>query len=86
MRLLPVLLLTAATIAGCSQAQVASRPNDLSSSYFQVMVPKNEIGLYDAAPAHDEANEICAERMTRAIYFMGQDVGSDRRMLYFRCE
>ena len=47
---------------------------------------RDENGAVDPAPAYEEANRRCRETFDSAVYFMGEDVGSNERMLYFRCQ
>ena len=61
-------------------------PDAEPSVFVRIPVERNELGLIEPSEAYREANRICAARLRTAVYFRGEDLGSDRRLLYFRCE
>ena len=77
----------AATMTGlvCACAST-SEPETEPSVFVRVPVERNELGLIEPSEAYAEANRICSARLRTAVYFRGEDLGSDRRLLYFRCE
>ena len=63
-----------------------SEPEAEPSVFVRIPVERNELGLIEPSEAYEEANRICSARLRTAVYFRGEDLGSDRRLLYFRCE
>ena len=61
-------------------------PDAEPSVFVRIPVERNELGLIEPSEAYQEANRICAARLRTAVYFRGEDLGSDSRLLYFRCE
>ena len=74
-----------AALAGCS-ATPETADSGVRSDLIRIVVARDENGAVDPAPAYEEANRRCRETFDSAVYFMGEDVGSNERMLYFRCQ
>ena len=79
------LLAAAMTGLVCACAST-SEPEAEPSVFVRIPVERNELGLIEPSEAYAEANRICSARLRTAVYFRGEDLGSDRRLLYFRCE
>ena len=78
--------MVAAVVTGCSTAPEEVVDPGVRSDLIRIVVARDESGAVDPAPAYEEANRRCRETFDSAIYFMGENVGSNERMLYFRCQ
>ena len=86
MRRMPCWLLMPVLLAACGPtADVVQEPRPVPGSFFRIAIDVDENGFVDPAPAYRRANEICEERGSAAVYFQGEDLGNDQRILYFRC-
>ena len=84
-RVVARLLAVAMTGVVCACASTPE-PEAEPSVFIRIPVDRNELGLIEPSEAYAEANRICAARLRTAVYFRGEDLGEDRRLLYFRCE